>query len=204
MLPSSWQAVYQGSPTIVGGNIVKSDWWVIGERIPKIKYRFLTADTAQKKNTWNDYTVIQAWGVCYEGRLHLLDMFRDRVEAPELLTVSKQMYERHNNIHGQPLRGFYIEDKSSGIGLIQSLRRDRLKVVEVPRSTDKITRAQNAGPEIKSGKVVLYDSVAGYDTIIDEASAFPNGINDDAFDCAMTAIEIELLSKTITDYSKLI
>jgi phage terminase large subunit-like protein len=62
----------------------------------------------------------------------------------------------------------------------------------------------NCGPEIKSGKVYLYDDVPGVEIIVDEASACPNGLNDDAFDCAMTAIEVEYLNNQIIDYSSLV
>jgi predicted phage terminase large subunit-like protein len=89
----------------------------------------------------------------------------------------------------------YIEDKSSGVGLIQEMQRQNLKVVAIPRNIDKVTRAMNCSPEIMAGNVVLCSNVRGVNVIIDEATAFPNGINDDAFDCAMSAIELEFIDK---------
>ena len=204
MLPANWQSVYQGSPVVAGGNIVNSEWWRWGEVRPKLKYRFITADTAQKKNTWNDYTVFQAWGKCYAGNIHLLDQVRERMSAPELRKNGKEFYDRHNGIRNEPLRAMYIEDKSSGVGLIQELELEKCKVEAVPRNTDKVERAMNSGPEIKSGKVFLYKDVTEVDTIVDEASACPNGLNDDAFDCAMTAIEVEFLNNQVIDYSGLV
>lgn len=204
MLPGSWLSLYQQSPVLDGGNIVKAEWWRWGDVRPKIKYRFITADTAQKTKTWNDYTVMQAWGFDYAGNMHLLDMFRARVEAPELRKIAEDFYNRHNKIRFEPLRGMWIEDKSSGTGLIQELKRKNLKVNEVPRPTDKVERSYNCGPEIKSGKIFLYRDVKDVDVIVDEASAAPDGINDDAWDCTMTAIEITYLNKTHIDYSSLI
>lgn len=204
MRPENWQSLYQQNPTIKGGNIIKSEWWRWGEVRPKLRHRFITADTAQKKNTWNDYTVLQAWGVDYDGDIHLLDMFRDRVESPELRKIAREFYDRHNGIPNEPLRGMWIEDKSSGTGLIQELRKKKLKIEEVPRSVDKIERSLDCGPEIKRGAVILYKSVPGVDIIVDEASAHPNGLNDDAFDCTMTAIEVAFLNGKNIDYSDLV
>lgn len=191
MLPAGWQSEYQGNPVIDGGNIVNSEWWRWGTVRPKMTYRFITADTAQKKNTWNDYTVFQCWGVCESGYIHLMDQLRKRLSAPELRKTAEGFYNRHNEIFGEPLRAMYIEDKSSGTGLIQEMKQLRKKVVAVPRTVDKIERSMNAGPEIESGKVILYKDVEDADIIVDEATSFPNGINDDAFDCCMTAIEVK-------------
>jgi predicted phage terminase large subunit-like protein len=204
MQEENWQSLYQQNPVLKGGNIIKSDWWVWGDVRPRLKNRFITADTAQKKNNWNDWTVFQAWGECYDGKIHLLDQFRGRVEAPELRELAKEFYDRHNGISGEPLRGMYIEDKSSGTGLIQELKKFNLKIEAIPRTIDKITRSQDVGPEIKSGKVILYKDVSDVEIIVDEGAAFPNGINDDAFDCTMTAVEVAYLNGTNIDYSSLI
>jgi predicted phage terminase large subunit-like protein len=200
----NWLALFMQKPVITGGNIVKSDWWKWGEVLPKIKYRFIVADTAQKKNNWNDYTVLQCWGMDWSGNIHLLDMFRKRLTSPELRKESKDFYDRHNCIKNEPLRGMWIEDKSSGSGLIQELQLHKMKIEAVQRSVDKISRADDAGPEIKSGKVFLYKTVKDVDVIVEEASAFPNGVNDDAFDCTMTAIEVGLMGSNHVDYAGLL
>lgn len=204
MLPGNWQSLYQQNPVLAGGNIVKSEWWRWGTKRPKIKYRFITADTAQKKNNWNDYTVFQAWGMDYNNEIHLLDQHRKRMTSPELRKEAEEFYDRHNGIKHEPLRGMWIEDKSSGSGLIQELEVKKLKVHAVQRSTDKIERANDCGPEIESGKVWLYKDVDDVDVIVDEASAHPNGLNDDAFDCAMTAIEVSYMGQTTYDYAGLV
>lgn len=196
-LDASWQSLYQGNPIPEGGNIIKLDYWQWWERLPQMKYTFSVADTAQKKNNWNDPTVFQFWGMGEDGRIYLLDMFRGRIGAPELRTHAETFYYKHSltskELYGGHFRGFCIEDKSSGIGLIQELQKKHLKVFPIPRSIDKVTRAYDAGPEIKAGKVVLNAAVPFCGYITDEASAFPNGVNDDSFDCTMNAIEVGFL-----------
>ncbi|MCK5600793.1 phage terminase large subunit [Candidatus Pacearchaeota archaeon] len=203
MRPSNWQSLYQQNPVVDGGNIIKSEWWRWGDVLPKIKYRFITADTAQKKNNWNDFSVFQCWGMDWNNCIHLLDQYRKRLTSPELRKQAKKFYDRHNGIKNQPLRGMWIEDKSSGSGLIQELELKKMKINAVQRSIDKIERANDVGPEIKSGKVFLYDWVSDVDVIVDEASASPNGVNDDAWDCTMTAIEITYLDGDTVDYAGL-
>lgn len=212
MQPGNWQSIYQQNPVLTGGNIIKSEWWRWGTVRPKIKYRFITADTAQKKNNWNDYSVFQCWGMDYAGEIHLIDQYRKRLTSPELRKKAEEFYDRHNGIKHEPLRGMWIEDKSSGSGLIQELELKKLKVHAVQRGAgqgkaarlDDILRANDIGPEIASGKIWLYKDVDDVDVIVDEASAFPNGINDDAFDCTMTAIEITYLGENTYDYAGLV
>lgn len=204
MQPGNWQSIYQQNPVLTGGNIIKSEWWQWGTKRPKIKYRFIVADTAQKKNNWNDYTVLQAWGMDYNNEIHLLDQHRKRMSSPELRKEAEEFYNRHNGIKNEPLRGMWIEDKSSGSGLIQELEIKKLKIHAVQRSVDKIERANDCGPEIESGKVWLYKDVPDVNVIVDEASAHPNGINDDAFDCTMTAIEISYMGQSTYDYAGLV
>jgi len=206
MAPASWESLYQGNPTVSGGNIFKDKWWTWGKKVPPLKFKFITADTAQKAKTQNDWTIFQAWGYGMDDRIHLLDKKRDKFEAPELRVEAELFYRKHNtpreNVGDPTLRGMYIEDKSSGTGLLQELKRLRLKVIEVPRSTDKVFRAEDAAPYIESGRVVLYTSVEGVDNITKEAREFPNGEFDDDIDTLMTAIEVAFINKNATNSLK--
>lgn len=190
-IDQSWLSLYQGQPIADGGNMIKRSWWKWWEvTTVKFEFTFATADTAQKKNNWNDWTVFQFWGFGVDGNIYLLDMFRERVKAPDLRREGEMFYNRCDKDPIGVFRGFCIEDKSSGIGLIQEFEEKNLKVKAIPREIDKITRAYNTGPEIKAGKVFLNAAVPHVKTITEEAKEFPNGKNDDSFDCTMTAIEV--------------
>ena len=91
-----------------------------------------------------------------------------------------------------PQRKMYIEDKSSGIGLIQELKKKKLKIEGVPRNAgnDKYLRAEDCSVYIESGQVVLNIDVSGVGNLTKEAREFPNGEFDDDFDTCMTAIEV--------------
>ena len=199
-----WESLYQGNPTITGGKMIKDHWWMwwVTGKLPIISYKFITADTAQKAKTHNDWTDMKCWGVGLDGCLYLLDHKREKFEAPELRREAEIFYKKHDTPRlkvGDPtLRGMYIEDKSSGIGLIQELRRKRLNIYEVPRDTDKIFRAEDAVPFIESGRVFLNVDVPDVGNTTKEGREFPNGEFDDDIDNVFTAIEITFINKYTT------
>jgi predicted phage terminase large subunit-like protein len=199
MSQSSWEALFQGNPTVTGGNLFKDNWWQWYTKLPLIKYKFITADTAQKTKNQNDWTVFQCWGYGVDGKIYLLDKVREKFEAPELRREAEMFYNKHNtpriNVTDPVLRAMYIEDKSSGIGLIQELKRLHLKVKEVPRVTDKYLRGEDAAPYVELGNVVLNTSIPGVGNLTKEAREFPNGDFDDDIDTCMTAIEVTYINK---------
>lgn len=200
MSSSSWESLYQGNPTVTGGNIIKDSWykwWVV---LPSIKYKFIVADTAQKTKTHNDYTDFKCFGVGREdGNLYLLDHFRSKLTAPELRLHAEIFYKKHDkprvNINDPILRCMYIEDKSSGIGLIQELRAKNMKIKPVSRSVDKILRAEDASPYIEAGRVYLNKDIYDIDNTLKETREFPNSAHDDDIDTLITAIEVTYINK---------
>lgn len=198
-----WQSLYQGSPVVIGGELFKDDHWNWWEKLPPLKYKFIVVDTAQKVKTINDWTCFQCWGYGINGCIYLLDQLHAKLESPELRTEAEIFYNKHNtprlNVGDPVLRGMYIEDKSSGSGLIQELRRKKVKVVAVQRNTDKVFRSQDVIPEIESGKVYLNKAVPKVGTITNESREFPNGEFDDAIDTTMSAIEVAYLDKDLSN-----
>jgi predicted phage terminase large subunit-like protein len=185
-----WAGQMQQRPNPSGGGLFKSDWWQYLDMPPPMEWRAIYADTAQKTGQQNDYTVFQCWGKGKDGRAVLLDMVRGKFEAPELLERARAFWAKHGAIQGQgPLRAFKVEDKSSGTGLIQQLKRQGgIPVIGIPRDKDKLTRAYDAAPYIESGNVVLLRSAPGLSDLLAEAEAFPNGAHDDTLDPMMDAI----------------
>ncbi|MCP3685758.1 MAG: phage terminase large subunit [bacterium] len=202
MRDAYWDALYQGNPVIVGGNLFKDEHWEWWESLPLLDFKFMVGDTAQKVKTINDWTCFQCWGFSSKMQsIYLLDMFHDRLESPELRIQAELFYNKHNKprkLRTDPvLRGFYIEDKSSGSGLIQELRRKKVKVVEVQRSTDKVFRSSDTIPEIKAGKVHLNINVPYVSELTSEGRQFPNGEFDDIIDTTMSAIEVAFIDKSV-------
>ena len=156
----------------------------------------ITADTAQKTNEWNDWTVFAEWGV-FEERIYRLSYRRARMEAKELRRDFESFVKAShakNNMPGQGvLRYARVEDKSSGTGLIQEVKsRLPVPVVPVPRAKDKLTRAMDAQPHHAAKKVVLpYGDQDNFE-FVSEVAAFTHDDShkhDDQTDVMIDAIE---------------
>ena len=200
---------YMQEPSPIGGGIFKEKWWQFYSALPKIQYRMIYADTAQKTKEQNDFTVFECWGKGNDGRIYLLDMIREKWESPQLLVQAKAFWQKHKAMTGKSLgtlRKMKIEDKVSGTGLIQQLQqgKDRIPVEGIPRDKDKITRAFDVAPQIEVGNVVLPESHPCLSDFLTEARTFPNGAHDDTLDPMMDAIEDMLLDGRFSDYRKII
>lgn len=189
--PYTFASQYMQAPSPKGGGIFKENWlqWYVSHNIPEFKYTFITADTAQKTKERNDYSVLQHWGFSKDNKLYLLNMKRGKWEAPELELQFKAFYADCCNRY--KVRTCYIEDKASGTGLIQSLKRyGSIPVQAVPRSTDKTTRAYDAAPWLAQGSVYLNREIDQIDTLISELVTFPAAKHDDTVDPLMDAVSI--------------
>jgi predicted phage terminase large subunit-like protein len=187
--PYVFAGQYMQRPAPLGGGIFKDEWWRYFDAMPPIKHRSIYADTAQKTKEQNDYSVLQCWGVTPDNQMVMLDMARGKWEAPELETMARAFWQKHHSqpYHG-PLRTFKVEDKVSGTGLIQKLKREGIPIVPIQRNVDKVTRAFDAAPYIQSGNVYLMRTTPHLADFLSEAAVFPNGTHDDMIDATMSAI----------------
>lgn len=180
----------QQRPSKRGGGIIKIEWFKYYKTAPRLEWTVITADTAQKTGEQNDYSVFQCWGRSITGQAVLLDLIRGKWEAPELLTQARAFYNKHlHSTHGK-LRGMYVEDKVSGTGLIQTLRREGLTCLPVQRGRDKISRGHDAAPFIESGNVLVPDYVPWLADFLGEIESFPAGAHDDQIDPMCDAIDL--------------
>lgn len=179
----------QQRPSPRGGGLFKSDWWQFYDIAPEIEWRSIYADTAQKTKESSDYSVFQCWGRSTAGRAVLIDQIRGKWEAPELLVQARAFWTKHKAIEGQgALRALKVEDKVSGTGLIQTLKREGIPVLGIQRGTDKLTRALDAAPMVESGNVVLPRNAPWLSDFLAEMEAFPNGAHDDQVDPMADAV----------------
>lgn len=183
---------YNQRPSPKGGGFFKDAWWQYYSVAPNFQYRAIFADTAQKTKEQNDYSVFQCWG--FEGgKGYLIDQLRGKWEAPELLVMARAFWSKHKAAGNGTLRSFNIEDKSSGTGLIQTLRKGgdgkpSIPVKPIERDKDKITRAMDAAPTIEAGLIYLPSDAPFLSEFLAETSVFPNGAHDDQCDPMMDAV----------------
>lgn len=194
----TFNAQYRGRPTPAGGSIFKEEWWQFYETIPHedLQYVRIYADTAHKTGEHNDYSVFEAWGYTKNGDIYLLDLVRQKWEAPDLERNFKLFYKKWKNKHGKysyRLQCAKIEDKASGIGLIQSLKKEPgTIIVPIQREKDKVTRALGCAPVVQSGRVLLPSGAPWLQAFLLEASAFSPTMahkHDDQMDPMFDAVE---------------
>ena len=178
----SFAALYQGEPTVAEGNIIKREWWKYYSIRPSFTRIIHSWDTAFKKGSSNDYSVCTVWGETQSG-YYLLDVWRARVEFPELKRVAITLNDRDHP------SAVLIEDRASGQSLIQEIMRDsKLPVIAIKVDTDKETRVNAISPLIEAGRVFLPESAPWLHDYIEELSAFPNGDHDDQVDSTSQAL----------------
>ena len=194
----TFSAQYQQEPTPLGGSLFKDEWWQFYEEVPvDLTQRIITVDTAQKTAEHNDFSVFQCWGVTTDKKIYLLDQWRGKWEAPQLQDNFIRFYNLCKHGHSSVLSGAYVEDKSSGTGLVQSVRqKGDAVVIPVPRVKDKITRAFGVAPAVQSGLVFLPRGKPWLRDLLHEFGAFTPTLShahDDQVDAMMDAVEILLL-----------
>jgi predicted phage terminase large subunit-like protein len=186
--PREFASLYQQSPFIRGGNIIKESWWQWDDDKPDCNQLIIVADTAFKKTEQADFSVLMVMGLDRNGDMHILDLIRNKYDFPELKRVCTQVNARWR---GNGLRGMYIEDKASGQSLIQELRNQSgVSVLPYKVTADKVARLNAVTPLIEGGRVFLPRSAHWLDTFMLECQAFPNGTNDDQVDALSMGLDV--------------
>lgn len=178
----------QQRPAPRGGGIIKEAWYRYYTALPALEWRIITVDTAQKTEQQNDYSVLQCWGRSTVGQAVLIDQIRGKWEAPDLLIQARAFWNKHKDSQLPRLRAMHVEDKVSGTGLIQTLRREGVPIKAIQRNKDKISRGHDAAPFIESGNVLLPADAAWLSDFLSESSTFPGGAHDDQLDPMFDAI----------------
>jgi predicted phage terminase large subunit-like protein len=186
-----WNALYQQRPTAKGGGLIKSDWFGEYKELPVMKWRAVYGDTAQKTKEVNDFSVFEHWGLGVDGYMYLIDMIRGKWEADELKRRAIAFWNACKQLKNGPLRHMAIEDKASGTGLIQSIRKDALCPVKaIQRDKDKYTRLMDTQGFIESGYCKLPSDKPFINDFLVEMEAINPEFNthDDQLDPMMDAI----------------
>jgi predicted phage terminase large subunit-like protein len=156
-----FEAMYQGYPTLEGKGLFPSPYHYFTRRGPKFVFadgyvcfyedlrHFVSVDLAISTKTSADFSVFMELGQTPNGRLCVIDIYRERLESPD---------------HEDKLRSWLktkarmafvaIEDKTYGSALLQSVRRKGGFVGRpMPADKDKITRAIPAGQAVMNGQI---------------------------------------------------
>lgn len=186
----------QQRPYARGGMLIHGGWFGSWTVLPKMKAMVIFADTAQKTKERHDYSVFQCWGYGVDDRAYLIDQIRGKWEAPDLKRNAADFWKKWQP---EGAKKMMIEDKASGTGLIQELKREnKIPVFGIQRSIDKLVRVKDAAPQIEIGNVILPADAPWRSEFIAECEAFTaddTHPHDDQIDPMCDAIKEFLQSR---------
>ena len=181
MTEYNFTAQYQQNPTPREGIIVKVEWlqyYEPGWEPSEFDYVFQSWDTANKASELSNFSVCTSWGV-KDGRFWLLDVFRKRLNYPDLKRAVAEVSKRFC------VSTVLIEDKASGTQLIQELSREAeipVKAHSPNSSGDKVMRLYAQTGYFANGRVFLPKSAPWLADYVRELTSFPNSRFDDQVD----------------------
>ena len=192
--PRTFAALYQQRPAVIGGNIVKREWF---RHIKEADFRrvydgepvVFFLDTAYTDKTSNDPSGIIA--TCrIGGDLYVTHAQKVGMKFPDLLRFIPQYAREHGYGKRSTIR---IEPKANGLSVIDQLRETSgLNVVSTPSPKDsKETRLYAASPAIEGGRVVLVGG-AWNESFEDEVCGFPSKPHDEYVDVLCYAIDYHI------------
>ena len=179
----AWSALYQCSPRVEGGNLVRRDWWKYYDpkEVTAFATELISVDAAFKGNEDNDYVAITVWGKLgndYYLR-YCLNRHMDFPQTVKTIRVVKGMYPRAMAV--------LIEDKANGTAVIQTLQKEMFCIPVNPLG-GKEARVNAVSPAIESGHVYLPEGAPWVADFVNQFSAFPAGSHDDMVDSATQAL----------------
>lgn len=176
---------YQQEPAPMGGGLVKKKWFKEYDpnKLPYGMRIIQSWDTANKPTELSDYSVCTTWGI-KDKSIYLLDVLRARLAYPELKRAVGEMQRKYT------AEIVLIEDKASGVQLIQELRYwGGSGITPVKPEENKVMRLHAQTAAIEGGFVHLPTSAKWLDEYVHELTTFPRGKNDDQVDSTSQALE---------------
>jgi predicted phage terminase large subunit-like protein len=181
-------AQYQQEPVAEGGNLVKWDWLRFYEEPPgeaagdRIILSWDTAMSSKELSSYSACVVLQVRG----ETAYVLDVVRERLEYPDL---RRKVMELHRRWHHACNRfELVIENKGSGMSLIQDLRRNNIHAIKIDPEGDKVMRMNEQTARIEAGSVLLPRQAAWLEEFRRELLAFPVGRYSDQVDAFSQAL----------------
>jgi predicted phage terminase large subunit-like protein len=122
-----------------------------------------------------------------DGAPYVLDVLRERLEYPDLRRKVIETHHRWSSIANN--YALLIEDKGSGMSLIQDLRQEGIRAIPVKPEKEKILRMNAHTAKIEAGYVHLPRRAHWLEEFRREVMAFPACKHDDQIDALSQALD---------------
>jgi len=186
MTPSEYAGQYQQEPAPPGGDIFKWEWFQTYRSgdTPRFERVVDFWDTAQSTKVDAAYSVRERWGEAVNG-YYLLHVLRERMDYP---TLKQRIVDDYAS---GGVDAVVVEDKSSGISVIQDLQTTTtVPVIAYVLGKDgKVTRARAQASTVQGGNVWVPESAPWLPAFKNEVELFPNGKFKDQVDVMTEALD---------------
>jgi predicted phage terminase large subunit-like protein len=168
---------YQQNPITKEGSIIKAKWLKKYQDKPCDFNKIIQSwDMAQKPGEDHDYSVCTSWGQAVNG-IYLLEVRRVKLDYPDLKKLVIKSYQDWQ------ADLVLIEDKASGIAIIQDLNKETMiPIVPIRPTKSKYDRFIAVSALFEAGKVFLPDNAFWLGEYEMELLNFPNYKHDDQVD----------------------
>jgi predicted phage terminase large subunit-like protein len=181
-------AQYQQQPVAEGGNLIKWDWFRFYQEPPaqqsgdRIIVSWDTALSSKELSSYSACVVLQVKG----DTAYVLEVVRERLEYPELKRKVIAIYRKWRNACSR--FELVIENKGSGMSIIQDLEREGISAIAVDPEGDKAMRMNAQTARIEAGSVLLPRQAGWLDDFRAEILPFPTGRYSDQIDAFSQAL----------------
>lgn len=187
LAPRDWAALYQQNPQVEeGAYFQKKDIRYYPHNPPAYLDIYVAGDLAISKQEHADWTVFLVGGVDEKENIYILDEYRGRWDAEEIVDKMFEIQRKWNP------RKFGLEKGHISLTMDSFLQRRireekfyELRYEELkPGKADKQLRARSIQGLMAHGRVLWPEGTLWVDDYINEMLRFPNGVKDDRVDAA--------------------
>lgn len=183
-----WNALYQGRPSAMEGNIFKREWWKYYDVRPIVNPSgdrvIISVDCTFKDTKHSDYVAVQVW-LARRPNVYLMYRLRARLNFEKTLSAIRDTVKKWPSA-----QEILIEDKANGPAVIEVLRKEIAGIVAVDPKGGKVSRANAVTFLMEGGNVFVPNTTLMHDIddFLEEHAAFPNGTFDDEVDAETQAL----------------
>lgn len=214
----AWDALMQGRPTSMQGNMLKRHWWKYwqpkGMDLPPVNVKIddeviqihpvtlpdtfdfglQSWDMAFKKTDTSDFVVGQLWHN-KGASVFLLDQVKKRMGFVDTVKSVEEFSKKHDKVKLK-----LIEDKANGSAVIDTLQYKVGGILPINPEGSKEARVSAVSIMIETGNVYLpHPKIYSWvNQFIEEAAQFPKGKHDDSIDAMSQALTRFMYSKNPT------
>lgn len=178
----------------------RADFLPIREEDKKLNLNYyITADLAISQRERSDYSVFIVGGMDDSGRIHIVNVIRDRLDGEQIVETIFTLQKLYNP------RLVGIEEGSISKALGPFLNRAMLErgifisLYKLKPSVDKLTRARSIQARMRANAVKFDKEAVWYDTFESELMRFPRDRHDDQVDAfAYLGLMLDKMSEAST------